>query len=89
MDHNNTLILDADDTDTTFINNEVVCDALLLMGGNVLCYYAFRTGGCAFYIDPVPAIGSSYWQYTDKPGSYPTWGCGWELSSQENEKRCM
>ena len=33
MDHNNTLILDADDTDITFINNELVRDALLLMGG--------------------------------------------------------
>ena len=26
-------ILDADDTDIAYINNELVCDALLLMGG--------------------------------------------------------
>jgi hypothetical protein len=32
MDHNNTLILDADDTDIPLINNELVQDALLLMG---------------------------------------------------------
>ena len=33
MDRNNTLILDADDTDIAHINNELVRDALLLMGG--------------------------------------------------------
>jgi hypothetical protein len=38
MDHNNTTrILDADDTDVTLINNELVRDTLLLMGG---MYYA-------------------------------------------------
>ena len=51
-------------------------------GGNVLCYHAFRS--CAFYIDPIPAIGSSY-----KPGFVPTWGCGWELSPREDERHCM
>ena len=36
MEHNSTLTgtgLDADDTDITLINNELVRDALLLMGG--------------------------------------------------------
>ena len=30
MDRN---ILDADDTDIAYINNELVCDAMLLLGG--------------------------------------------------------
>ncbi len=33
MDLNNTLIVDADDPDIAYINNEMVRDALLLMGG--------------------------------------------------------
>ena len=33
MDHNSTLVLDADDADITLINNELVRDAMLLMGG--------------------------------------------------------
>ena len=37
MDRNNTLILDADETDIAHINNELVRDTLLLMGG---MYYA-------------------------------------------------
>ena len=74
----------ADETDIAYINNELVRDALLLMGGDVLCYHACRS--CTFYIDPVPAIGSYY-----KQGSVPTAGgqCGWELFPQEDEKRCM
>ena len=33
MDRNNMLILDVDDTDIEYINNELARDALLLMGG--------------------------------------------------------
>ena len=52
MNRNNMLILDVDDTDIEYINNELARDALLLMGGTRY-YVTMHSEGCTFYIDPV------------------------------------
>ena len=49
MDRNNTLI-DADDTDIAYINNEMVRDALLLMGG--MYYVTMHSEAAHFTLTP-------------------------------------
>ena len=83
MDHNNTLILDADDTDTTFINNEVVCDALLLMGG--MYYVTMHSEAAHSTLTPSQRLVLLTSQVP-----FPLGGVDHgSYSSQQDEKRCM
>ena len=84
MDGNNTFILDADqpdDTDIAYINNEMVHDALLLMGG--MYYVTMHSEAAHSTLTPSQRLVLLTSQVP-----LPL-GCGWELSPQEDGKRCM